>query len=155
MINIKVSVIVNASQQETWDKITDWKSHSRWIPFTKVWIKKESPSGIPNGIGTVFIGRTGFGPLAFDDPMEVKRFRPPMENGKAGKVWIGKTGSLVKGTADFQVIKIDKNTSEVLWKEAIETPVLFNTLKINSILEKFGNKMFAYSLGKMAKEFKA
>lgn len=155
MINIEVRVEVKASQQATWDKITDWKSHSRWIPFTKVWIKKESPSGIPNGVGTVFVGRTGFGALAFDDPMEVVRFRAPVKDGKPGKVWINKIGSLVKGTAEFEVIRVDDNNTQVLWQEAIEVPAFFTKIKINKLLSKLGNQMFAHSLRKMAKEFKA
>ncbi|HYJ74105.1 MAG TPA: SRPBCC family protein, partial [Kineosporiaceae bacterium] len=62
-----------APPERTWKALTDWPSHGRWVPLTRVTVLTPSASGV----GARFVGRTGLGPLAVDDPMEVVEWREP------------------------------------------------------------------------------
>ena len=62
-------VLVQAPPAQVWELLTDWPAHSRWVPLTRV---RRLPGPVA-GVGERFSGRTGVGPLAFEDPMEVVR----------------------------------------------------------------------------------
>lgn len=110
-IESRVTAAIPAS--EAWERLVDWPRHSGWIPLTKVWITKET-----GGVGTRFVGRTGIGRLAFDDPMEVTHFEPP-QGSAAGYCEVVKQGWLVSGTAGFTVFP-QGSGCEVVWFEEIE-----------------------------------
>jgi carbon monoxide dehydrogenase subunit G len=95
-----------------WDRLTDWASHSAWIPNTVVIITKQT-----NGRGTEFVGITRIGPLRLDDPMAVSEFQAP----KAGRAacTIIKTGSVLGGTAGFVLTALDDSTTRLDWFEDI------------------------------------
>jgi hypothetical protein len=70
----------------------------------------------PTGEGTVFVARSGVGPVAFDDPMEVVTWRPPLD-GSAGRCRLVKRGTFVTGWAEIEVRPVTGGGSRVLWRE--------------------------------------
>ncbi|MBH0242811.1 hypothetical protein I3W98_08360 [Streptomyces cavourensis] len=74
---------------EAWRRVTDWERHAEHVPLTAITVA----GGAPTRVGTVFTARTGVGPLAFDDPMEVVRWTPPA-GGRAGVCLLEKRGSV-------------------------------------------------------------
>lgn len=98
MATFTASIEVAAGVDRVWERITDWPAHGRWIPLTVVRVTSERA----DGLGTTFVGRSGIGPLSFDDPMEVVAWTPPVDGGP-GYCRVRKFGRLVLGWADFEV----------------------------------------------------
>ncbi|MGW0842886.1 SRPBCC family protein [Streptomyces sp. NPDC002787] len=96
----------------SWRRLTDWPRHAGVVPLTRVTVRTPPPTGE----GTVFVPRSGIGPLAFDDPMEVVVWRPP-EGASAGKCRLVKRGSFVTGWAEFEVHPYGDGASRVVWRE--------------------------------------
>ena len=99
-------VDVPAPQQAVWDRLTDWPSHTRWVPLTQVRVT----TPLATGVGARFVGRTslaavGLDRLGFDDPMEVTQWLPPAD-GLPGRCGIRKLGRLVRGSAAFDVVAL-------------------------------------------------
>ncbi|MFD4944835.1 SRPBCC family protein [Streptomyces sp. NPDC058239] len=103
---------------ESWRRVTDWERHAAHVPLTTITV----PTGLTTGIGTVFVARTGVGPLGFDDPMEVVRWTPPAA-GRAGLCRLEKRGSLVLGRASIDVYPTDSG-SHVVWVEELAVRLL-------------------------------
>ncbi|MFE7109036.1 SRPBCC family protein [Streptomyces sp. NPDC057575] len=103
---------------ESWRRVTDWERHAAHVPLTTITV----PMGLPTGVGTVFVARTGVGPLGFDDPMEVVRWTPPAA-GRAGLCRLEKRGSLVRGRASIDVYPRDSG-SHVVWVEELGVRLL-------------------------------
>ncbi|MFJ9624344.1 SRPBCC family protein [Streptomyces sp. NPDC101181] len=103
---------------EAWRRVTDWERHAARVPLTRISV----PTGLPTRVGTVFVARTGLGPLAFDDPMEVVRWTPPA-GGRAGVCRLEKRGSVVLGRASIDVLPTDAG-SHVVWVEELRVRLL-------------------------------
>ena len=121
MIRVRASLEMPASAERTWALLTDWESHSRWIPATEVRVLSGD-----GGLGTRFVGRSSLGRLlpaldrvGFDDPMTVTVFDPP-HDGHAGRCEIVKTGSVVLGTAGFTVAPTGPDACTATWWEDVE-----------------------------------
>jgi len=112
MTRIDVQLNLPHGIAHVWDRLTDWTSHSAWIPNTVVTISKET-----KGLGTEFVGITRIGPLRLDDPMTVSEFQSPKE-GRASCTII-KTGSVLGGTAGFVLTALDNSTTRLDWFEEI------------------------------------
>jgi len=112
MTRIDVQLDLPHGIDHVWDRLTDWQSHSAWIPNTVVTVTKGT-----NGIGTEFVGITRIGPLRLDDPMTVSEFQTP----RAGRAscTIIKTGSVLGGTAGFVLTAVDDSTTRLDWVEDI------------------------------------
>ena len=87
MARFEVQLDVAAGVDQVWARMVDWPAHGRWVPLTTVRVL--TPSG--SGVGARFVGRTGLGLLAFDDPMEIVGWRPPLD-GVAGRCEVVKQG---------------------------------------------------------------
>ncbi|HBF83680.1 MAG TPA: Immediate-early protein 2 [Streptomyces sp.] len=98
---------------EAWRRVTDWERHGDSVPLTAVTVRTDPPTRS----GTVFVARTGLGPLGFDDPMEVVRWIPPAA-GRAGLCELEKRGSLVRGRACIDVCPTGSG-SHVIWVEEL------------------------------------
>jgi carbon monoxide dehydrogenase subunit G len=129
-----------------WDRLTDWPSHSAWIPNTIVTVTKGT-----NGIGTEFVGITRIGPLRLDDPMTVTEFQAPSA-GRASCT-ITKTGSVLGGTAGFTLSAVDASTTRLDWFEVIhlKPPAIFwwtapFVFVIGTIAFRSALKAFAWTL---------
>jgi len=112
MTRIDVQMDLPHGIARVWDRLTDWQSHSEWIPNTVVTITKQT-----NGLGTEFVGITRIGPLRLDDSMTVTEFQAPMA-GRATCV-ITKTGAVLGGTAGFALTALDDSTTRLDWFEDI------------------------------------
>jgi carbon monoxide dehydrogenase subunit G len=129
VIRVRSSLDMPASAERVWALLTDWESHSRWIPATEVRVLEGD-----GGLGTRFVGRSSLalavprlpgrardllGRAGFDDPMTVTAFEPPSD-GHAGRCEIVKTGSVVLGTAGFTVAPTGADSCTVTWWEDVE-----------------------------------
>ena len=113
MIRIRATVDMPGSADDVWSLLTDWSSHSRWVPATTVTVVEDA-----GGVGTRFVGRTQVGPIGFDDPMTVTEFVAPAGDG-SGLCVIRKTGRVVLGGAGFTVTPMGPATSTVVWWEDV------------------------------------
>lgn len=146
MINSSVSLAFEAPASRLWSVLSAWPNHSRWVPLTRVTVTKDT-----GGVGTVFVGRTGLGPFAFDDPMVVAEFIPPTAN-EAGTCVIEKTGRLIKGHAGFTVTPLTPSTCLVEWFENIEVAPVAVTRWFEPVLDWFAKKAFMGVLVKVSKD---
>ena len=112
MTRIDVQLNLPHGIDHVWDRLTDWQSHSAWIPNTVVTITKQT-----GGLGTEFVGITRIGPIRLDDPMTVSEFQTP----RAGRAscTIIKTGSVLGGTAGFVLTAVDDSATRLDWFEDI------------------------------------
>jgi len=99
---------------EAWRRLTVWERHAEVVPLTRVRVVTLPP----RGAGTVFVARTGVGPMAFDDRMEVVVWRPPHQ-GAPGVCRLVKRGGLVVGWAEIEVRSATAGGSRVLWREEL------------------------------------
>jgi hypothetical protein len=83
---------------EAWRRLTAWERHTATVPLTRIEVLTPPPSGA----GTVFVARTGLGPLCFADPMRVEEWQPPGADGR-GHCRLVKTGRVVLGWAELSV----------------------------------------------------
>lgn len=121
---------------EAWRRLTEWPRHGKVVPLTRVTVL----TGPPTGEGTVFVARTGFGPLAFDDRMEVTVWRPPTED-EPGLVRLEKRGRVVRGWAQIEVRLGPGGRSRVVWHEELAVrllPGLFDPLLLAASRRMFG-----------------
>lgn len=86
------------SADEAFRRVTDWPAHGRRVPLTRILL--DTPE--PTGVGTVFVARTGVGRVAFEDPMEVVRWEPPVA-GSPGLCRLEKIGRVITGWAEIEV----------------------------------------------------
>lgn len=112
MTRIDVRLDLPHNIDHVWDRLTDWESHSVWIPNTVVTVTKSSA-----GVGTEFVGITRIGPLRLDDPMTVTLFDPPVDGIASGVVT--KTGRILGGTAGFTLTALDESTTRLDWFEDV------------------------------------
>ncbi|MFD0420191.1 SRPBCC family protein [Streptomyces sp. NPDC127108] len=101
------------SPAEAWRRLTDWERHGRVVPLTRVTVS----GGLPQGVGTVFTARSGVGPVAFDDPMEVTVWRPP-DTAESGLCRLVKRGAVVTGWAEIEVRSHGRGAL-VVWREEL------------------------------------
>ena len=114
MIRVRAVREMPASAERVWALLTDWESHSRWIPATRVTVLEGG-----GGVGTRFVGRSALGPVGFDDPMTVTVLDPPVD-GYAGRCEIVKTGRVLLGTAGFTVAPTGPDACTATWWEDVE-----------------------------------
>jgi hypothetical protein len=149
MIQIRTRVAMPASADAVWALLTDWPSHSRWIPATTVTVLEDT-----GGVGTRFVGRSHLGPIGFDDPMTVTSFLPPSD-GTAGRCDILKTGRVVLGTAGFTVAADGPSTSSVTWWEDVTVAPTRLTRYAEPLIARAGTRSFARVLRAAAAELAA
>lgn len=137
---------VDATAARTWDLITDWSAHGRWVPLTTMTVREDT-----GGVGTVFVGRSGAGPLAFDDVMEVVRWEPPTAT-RAGTAGIAHRGRVVLGTAEVQVVPLPGDRCRLRWTE--DLAILSRTLSrpLLPVLALGGRLAFHHVLARAARE---
>lgn len=136
-----------ASAARTWELLTDWPAHGRWIPLTAV--RLLTPRG--RGLGARFNGRTGLGPLGFDDPMEVVEWREPAP-GVPGRARLAKQGRLVLGGAEIEVESTPGGGSVVRWTEDVQVAPVRLTRPFDPLLAALGRRAFERALRAMARE---
>jgi len=112
--------VVPLPVDRAWHLLTDWQRHADVVPLTRITVTTPPPTGL----GTLFVARSGLGPLAFDDPMEVVTWQPP-EAGAPARCRLAKHGRLVLGWAEIEVHALGDGNgdgngdggSRVVWRE--------------------------------------
>ncbi|MFI9102075.1 SRPBCC family protein [Streptomyces fildesensis] len=121
--------------EEVWRRLTHWERHAAHVPLTRITVTTPPPTRL----GTVFVARTGLGPVGFDDPMEIVRWEPPAPGG-SGRCRLEKRGTVVVGWAEIEVAARDTG-SRIVWREDLRVrrlPRLFDGLTVRSGRLMFG-----------------
>lgn len=147
MTRFVATVEVAAPVGDVWERLVDWPSHGRWIPLTRVRVL----TALPDGVGARFVGRTGIGPLGFDDPMEVTEWLPP-QDGRPGRCAVRKLGRVILGTAAFDVAPVSADRTLVVWEEEVDVPPVALTRLLAPVVAWAGRLAFTSSLRTMARE---
>jgi hypothetical protein len=124
MALFEVSARTSLSPEETWRRLVDWPKHAAPVPLTSIRVLTSTTSDV----GTVFVARTGLGPVGFDDPMEVTEWAPPTDD-EAGFCRLEKRGSAVTGWAELTVTPEPGGGSTAIWREDVHVwklPGLFD-----------------------------
>ena len=140
---------VAAPAEVVWAKVTDWSAHGRWVPMTTMTITRDT-----GGVGTAFVGRSGVGAAAFDDPLEVVRWEPPTDT-RAGTAGLVHRGRVVLGTAEVQVVPLPGGRCRVRWTEDLSLVDRRLSRAITLPLVLGGRASFALVLARMAREVEA
>ncbi|CAL9290186.1 SRPBCC family protein [Streptomyces olindensis] len=139
MVDILLERTVPLPLDEAWRRVTQWRRHGDVVPLTAV--RVEPPA--PTRRGTLVVARSGVGPLAFDDPMEVTVWQPP-QDGAAGRCRLEKRGRVVLGWAELEVRPGPGGRARVVWREEIRVrplPSLFDGLLRRSARYVFGRAL--------------
>jgi len=99
---------------DAWRRLTRWSRHGDVVPLTRVTVLTPPPTRE----GTVFVARSGLGPLSFDDPMEVTAWQPPTADAP-GRCRLEKRGRVVLGRARIEVRPRPDGRTHVLWHEEL------------------------------------
>ncbi|MGR8012110.1 SRPBCC family protein [Streptomyces hypolithicus] len=111
MARFRIAQTAALPADEAWRRLTVWEHHAAQVPLTRITVTTPAPTAP----GTVFVARTGLGPLGFDDPMEVVAWDPPVAGG-AGHCRLEKRGAVVLGWAEIDV-RPQPAGSLVVWTE--------------------------------------
>ncbi|MFE1848043.1 SRPBCC family protein [Streptomyces sp. NPDC059515] len=109
---------------EAWRRLTAWHRHGSAVPLTRITVTTPPPTGE----GTVFVARTGLGPLSFRDPMEVTVWEPPGD-GTPGRCRLETRGRVVTGWAEIEVRPGPGGRARVEWREDLRialVPAVFD-----------------------------
>ena len=107
------------SLDDAWRRLTEWSRHGDVVPLTRVAVLTPAPTRE----GTVFVARTGFGPFAFADRMEVTVWQPPTYD-EPGRCRLEKRGRVVLGWAEIEVRPGPGGRARVVWREELRVRLL-------------------------------
>ncbi len=127
---------------EAWRRLTTWPRHGDVVPMTRVTVTTPPPTGE----GTVFLARTGPGPLSFDDPMEVTVWQPPVGDAP-GLCRLEKRGRVVTGWAEIEVLPGPGGRARVVWREDIR--VRFLPAFADAALARAGRHVFGRAVDRL------
>ncbi|MFI9549701.1 SRPBCC family protein [Streptomyces sp. NPDC052016] len=136
MVTFQLERTVPLPLDEAWRRLTAWRRHGDVVPLTRVTVVTPGPTRE----GTVFVARSGVGPLAFDDRMEVTVWCPPAED-EPGLVRLEKRGRIVLGWAEIEVRPGPGGRARVLWREELRLrplPSLFDPVLRTAAQVVFG-----------------
>lgn len=114
MVLFRLERVAPLPAEQAWLRLTDWPRHTDVVPLTRVTVLTPPPTAV----GTVFVARSGVGPLAFDDTMEVVAWRPPT------LCRLAKRGRVVTGWAEIEVHPHGAERSHVVWRADLSVSLL-------------------------------
>lgn len=115
MVELRVSVDVNASPQRVFDALTDWERQGEWMPGTHVRVTK----GRGDAVGDEILARTavpGLRMIGFDDPMRITAWE------SAARCEVEHLGRVVRGGGVF-IVEPRGDGSTFSWVEWIDPPL--------------------------------
>ncbi|GHB20585.1 hypothetical protein GCM10010377_08200 [Streptomyces viridiviolaceus] len=130
---------------EAWRRLTDWHRHGDAVPLTRVTVAPPPPTRR----GTVVVARTGIGPLAFDDRMEVTVWQPPTDD-TPGLCRLDKRGRLVRGWAEIEVRPGPGGRARVLWREELRVRPLPDVF--DGLLARSGRYVFGRAVNRLLRQ---
>ncbi|MGW1269573.1 SRPBCC family protein [Streptomyces sp. NPDC002491] len=136
MVIFQLERTVPLSAQDAWRRLTQWSRHGDAVPLTRVHVLTPPPTRE----GTVIVARSGVGPFAFDDRMEVTGWRPPGAD-EPGRCRLDKRGRVVLGWAEIEVRPCPGGLTRMIWREELRVrflPSLFDPLVKASAGSVFG-----------------
>src|SRR3954447_14951561 len=107
---IAASVDVDATVDEAWAAVTDWRAQEAWMPLTRV----DVVGDVGNGLGARLRAVTGIGRAAVVDEMEVDRWEPPY------RCDVRHDGRVVRGRGVFIVESLGADRARVSWEEHLD-----------------------------------
>lgn len=115
------SVVVETplTPAQAWARVWDLDRHTSVIPLTRV---ATIPPATPLGVGVDFCGRTGLGPVGFDDPMRFVEWEPPVAG--RGLATVVKTGGVIGGRIEVEFAPAAGNGTRITWRQQVELPWL-------------------------------
>lgn len=99
---------VDAPAQATWEAMTDWDLHAKWMLLT-------SARG-GHGEGETIEAFTGVGRVGFLDTMTILVWEPPK------RCVVRHTGRTVRGSGAFEVRDVGNERSQIVWSERLDLP---------------------------------
>ncbi|WP_333736947.1 SRPBCC family protein [Streptomyces sp. IBSBF 2806] len=126
MVIFQLERAVPLSPDDAWRRLTEWSRHGDVVPLTRVSVLTPPPTHE----GTVFVARSGLGPLSFDDRMEVTVWQPPARD-EPGRCRLEKRGRVVLGWAEIEVRPGPGGRTHVCWREELDVrflPSVFDPL---------------------------
>lgn len=129
---------VPSSQQDTFDVFAGFRDHGNFIPMTTI-----TADDGPIGVNWIFTARSGLGPLALIDRMEVSIWDPPHE------FRIDKLGPMLDGWAHVHFSR-EGNDTRVVWREHIMVRPHLVGAAVGRVIDPVNRMMFGRALNKMA-----
>ncbi|WP_327318640.1 SRPBCC family protein [Streptomyces sp. NBC_01235] len=126
MVIFQLERTVPLPLDDAWRRLTEWSRHGDVVPLTRVSVLTPPPTRE----GTVFVARSGFGPFAFADRMEVTVWQPPALD-EPGRCRLEKRGRVVLGWAEIEVWPGPGGRAHVIWREELRMrflPPVFDPL---------------------------
>ncbi|GAB2716225.1 SRPBCC family protein [Streptomyces bullii] len=142
MVDFLLERTVPLPLDEAWRRLTEWPRHGEAVPLTRVTVVTPPPTGQ----GTVFVARSGLGPLAFDDRMEVTVWQPPADDAP-GLCRLEKRGRVVLGWAEIEVRPGPGGRARVLWREELRVRLLPGLF--DGILRQASRYVFGRALNRL------
>ncbi|MFJ8544746.1 SRPBCC family protein [Streptomyces sp. NPDC093586] len=127
---------------EAWRRLTAWHRHGDAVPLTRVTVTTPPPTAV----GTVVVARTGIGPLAFDDTMEVTVWEPPRKDAP-GRCRLVKRGRLIRGWAEIEVRPGPGGRARVVWREELRVRLLPSLF--DGVLGRSGRYVFGRAVNRL------
>lgn len=112
MVELRVSVDIDAPPERVFAGLTDWARQGEWMPGTRVAVTK----GTGDGVGDEIVARTALGPVGFDDPMRITGWEPP------NRCEVLHLGRVVRGAGVF-LVEARGSGSRFTWVEWIDPPL--------------------------------
>jgi hypothetical protein len=142
MVDFRLERTVPLPLDETWRRLTEWPRHGDAVPLTRVTVAP----GPPTREGTLVVARSGIGPFAFADPMEVTVWRPPAD-GADGLCRLEKRGRVVLGWAEIEVRPGPGGRTRVVWRE--ELRVRFLPSAFDGLLRAASRAVFGRAVNRL------
>ncbi|HEX4429358.1 MAG TPA: SRPBCC family protein [Frankiaceae bacterium] len=112
MVELRVSVEVDASPERVFAGLTDWARQGEWMPGTSVRVTQ----GNGDSVGDEILARTALGPVGFDDPMRITGWEPPL------RCEVLHLGRVVRGGGVF-LVEPQASGSRFTWIEWVDPPL--------------------------------
>ena len=108
MAELVVTQEVAAPAERTWEALTDWPAHDRWMILTRAEGDRAEGGSIR--------AFTGIGRVGFLDTMTITVWEPPR------RAVVRHTGRVVRGSGSFEVEPLGAARSRVVWSEWVQLP---------------------------------
>ena len=142
----ELSRVIDAPVEWVWGIVTDWEGYGARIPLTRIRVDPGATR-----VGWSFAGLTGLGPLRFSDSMIITQWEPPAVTDRP-RFRLVKTGRLLAGWAEVQVVPLGPASCRLEWRESIVVkPVTVGRL-LAPVLDPLNRRLFASTVEAIARE---